>query len=347
MMSCFDRVIKILGAGISGLSTAITLAKNEFNVEIFEKSSHAGGRFKRDFQGLRNFGNGIVDPLREFERLGIKVRPYNKLNRIIRYSRSRSFEVISDNKPLYYLVLRGGNKNSIDSQLEALAINSDVNISYDTKSNIDEVDIVATGPLRGDSFAYGEIYEDTNIHDTGYAFLDKKYSPGGYLYVIPGEKKGEAEVINSTFDSTVKKQTVKMLYKQAIKENYVLKDLLDGATRKSTQGGIGCYTLLDTPYQNKKYYVGESAGLQDGTAGFGIRYAIISGYLAAQAIITCKDYTRLIAKTLKSQLDFERKRSETFKKLTNDEIDRTFQLINEKFGHELTIEEYESMRGVI
>ena len=342
-----DKSIKILGAGISGLSTAITLAKNEFDVEIFEKSSRAGGRFKRDFQGLRNFGNGIIDPLREFKKLGIKIKPYNKLNKIIRYSRSRSFEVISDDKPLYYLVLRGGNKNSIDSQLEALAINSGVNISYNTRSNIDDVDIIATGPLKGDSFAYGEIYEDTNIHDVGYAFLDKRYSPGGYLYIIPGKKKGEAGIINSTFDSTVKKQTVKTLYDKAIKENDVLKDLLDGATRKSSQGGIGCCTLLDNPYQNKKYYVGEAAGLQDGTAGFGIRYAIISGCLAAQSIITGKDYTQLIARDLKNQLDFERIRSETFKKLTNNEIDKIFQSINEKFGHKLTIDEYESMRGVI
>ena len=138
-----------------------------------------------------------------------------------------------------------------------------------------------------------------------------------------------------------------MLYNRAIQENNILKDFLNGATRKSIQGGIACSTLLEAPYQNNRYYVGEAAGLQDFTAGFGIRYAIISGCLAAQSVLAGKDYNEQISKTFKSQLEFERKRSENFKKLTNNEIDKIFQSINEKFGHELTIDEYESIRGVI
>ena len=67
------RLIKILGAGISGLSAAITLVKNGYETEVIEKSSHAGGRFKRDFQGLRNFGFNQIDPIEEFQKLGIKI----------------------------------------------------------------------------------------------------------------------------------------------------------------------------------------------------------------------------------------------------------------------------------
>lgn len=347
MLKYNNEPVKILGAGISGLSAAITLARKGLKVEVFEKSLHAGGRFIRDFQGLRNFGNLGIDSLKEFEKFGIFLKPYKKLMRIIRYSQSHSFEVFSNNRPIYYSVLRGRDENSMDSQLETMAINESVNISYDTKLNIDEVDIVATGPSRADSLSYGEIYEDTNIDDTGYAFLDKKYSPNGYLYVLPGEKKGEAEVVNTSFDSGLNMQTLKLLYNKAIKKNYALKDLLDGATRKYVRGGIGRCSLLDEPFQNNRYYVGEAAGLQDVTAGFGIRYAVISGYLAAQSILTDKNYNQLLSKTFKSQLEFERKRSENFKRLTNREMDKMFQIINKKFGHELTIEEYESMRGEI
>ena len=70
-----NKSIKILGSGISGLSAATTLAKNGINVEIFEKKSHSGGRFNRDFQCLRNFGNEIIDPLKEFEKIGILIKP--------------------------------------------------------------------------------------------------------------------------------------------------------------------------------------------------------------------------------------------------------------------------------
>ena len=90
-----DDSIKILGAGISGLSAAIALTRSGLKVKVFEKRSHAGGRFKRDFQGLRNFGTPNINPLKEFEKLGIYVKPYKKLTRIVRYSRSHSFEVIN------------------------------------------------------------------------------------------------------------------------------------------------------------------------------------------------------------------------------------------------------------
>lgn len=347
MLRFDDKPIKILGSGISGLSAAITLARNGLKVEVFEKSSHAGGRFKRDFQVLRNFGNQIVDPILEFKKFGIFVNPYMKLMKIIRYSKSHSFEINSDTKPIYYSFIRGENKNSIDSQLEINALDLGVNIYFDTKSTPNKINIVATGPSKADSLAYGELYEDTNIDDTGYVFLNKNYSPCGYLYVLPGERKGEVEVVNTTVGSGLNMQTLKLFYNKAIKENDVLKDLLDGATRKFACGGIGCCNLLDEPFQNNRYYVGEAAGLQDVTAGFGIRYAVISGYLAAQSILTGKNYNSLLSKTFKSQLEFERKRSENFKRLTNIEIDKMFQIINKKFGHVLTVEEYESMRGEI
>ena len=342
-----DEPIKILGAGISGLSAAITLAKNGYNVEVFEKNSQAGGRFKRDFQGLRNFGSKNIDSIKEFEKFGFRIKSYKKLMRIVRYSRSHSVEVVSKNKPIYYLVLRGKNKNSIDSQLTNLAVNHGANISYNTNLNISEADIVAIGPSRADSLAYGGIYYDVSIDNTGYVFLDKKYSPNGYFYALPGEKKGEMEVVNATFGPAVNMQTLKALYNKATLENKILKDLLDGATRKTVQGGIGCCTLLNRPYQHGRYYVGEAAGLQDVTAGFGIRYAVISGYLAAQCIIGSEDYNEQIVKTFKSRLDFERKRRKNFKKMSNDALDKIFQSINEKFGYELTIKEYESLRGDI
>lgn len=347
MENVTDKTVKILGAGISGLSAAITLARNDLRVEVFEKNSHTGGRFKRDFQCLRNFGNKTIDPIIEFKNHGIPIKAYKKLMKIGRYSRSHSFEVINDDKPIYYLVLRGKGENSIDSQLEGLANNLGVNIHYNAVIDISEVDIVATGPSRADSRAYGEIYEDANIDDRGYVFLDNRYSPNGYLYALPSEKKGEVEIINGIRDPRVSTQTIKLLFNRAIQKNSVLIGLLEGATRRSTQSGIGCFTLLGKPYQNNRYYVGEAAGLQDVTAGFGIRYAFISGYLSAQSILTGKDYNRLITKTFKSQLEFERKRCKRFRKLTNTEIDKIFQSAIDKFGHELTIEEYESLRGDI
>jgi flavin-dependent dehydrogenase len=49
-------------------------------------------------------------------------------------------------------------------------------------------------------------------------------------------------------------------------------------------------------------YTGEAAGLQDFLWGFGMRYAINSGYYAAQSIIHGKDYEQLIKKHFTGRL---------------------------------------------
>ena len=339
------RPLTILGAGASGLSTAITLARNDIDVQVFEKEAHAGGRFKYDFQCLRTFEKGQSDPLQEFKQLGIMIKPYKKIQRIIRLSRSYSFEVVSAKTPLYYLVSRGKNHTSLDSQLTRQALQYGVDIVYNSNVKHETIDIIATGPPKADSIGYGEIYEDAHIDDTVYVFLDTQYSPHGYLCILPGENPGEAEIMNGTCDPTLDMHTLKSLYERALQDNEVLRRILDGATRKSVQSGIGCYTLVDSPYINSQYYVGEAAGLQDASAFFGIRYAVISGYLAASSILTGTEYARLITQTFGNQLNFERKRSEVFKTVTNERLDKMFQSIVQQFGHELTVEEYDSLRG--
>ena len=50
------KKIKIAGAGISGLTSAIVLAKAGYKVKIFERNNDVGKRFNEDFQGLMNYG---------------------------------------------------------------------------------------------------------------------------------------------------------------------------------------------------------------------------------------------------------------------------------------------------
>ena len=38
------KSVVIVGAGIAGMATAITLAKNGFEVTVYEKNSQSGGR---------------------------------------------------------------------------------------------------------------------------------------------------------------------------------------------------------------------------------------------------------------------------------------------------------------
>jgi len=60
-------------------------------------------------------------------------------------------------------------------------------------------------------------------------------------------------------------------------------------------GGYGNFFFDKPAFENNRYYVGEAAGLQDCLFGFGMRYAITSGYLAAKSIIEDKDYAALLS----------------------------------------------------
>ena len=56
---------------------------------------------------------------------------------------------------------------------------------------------------------------------------------------------------------------------------------------------------LARPLTNgRQRYVGEAAGLQDYLFGFGIRHAMVSGFLAGRSIIDGTDYDRLCRKEL-------------------------------------------------
>lgn len=47
--------IVIAGAGPSGLTAAINLAKAGFSVNVYEKEKDVGKRFHGDFQGIENW----------------------------------------------------------------------------------------------------------------------------------------------------------------------------------------------------------------------------------------------------------------------------------------------------
>ena len=69
--------IKVLGAGISGLTASINLAKEGFDVTVFEKSSTVGSRFHNDFQGLENWSDE-TDALEILKSLSLKTNFWMK-----------------------------------------------------------------------------------------------------------------------------------------------------------------------------------------------------------------------------------------------------------------------------
>ena len=66
------KIIKIAGAGPSGLTAAINLAKAGYDVHVFEKRSDTGKRFHGDLQGLENWSSDL-NVISELEQMNIHV----------------------------------------------------------------------------------------------------------------------------------------------------------------------------------------------------------------------------------------------------------------------------------
>lgn len=277
------KSIKILGAGISGLTAAINLAKAGYKVDVYERNKDVGMRFGGDLQGLENWSEkeNVIDSLK---RMNIKINfdcdPFSKI------SISNGFGVseIDLKKNGYYLVKRGNIPGSLDHGLKSQALEAGVEIHFGEIFAPEKADIVATGPIQGEvgAIAKGIIFK-TKTKDTAIGILNDKAAYKGYSYLLITKGYGcmcsvvfgELGRINECFEET------KKVFSGIIKA-----DIRD----PKNVGGVGCFSARNIFRRDNNLFVGEAAGLQDMLWGFGMRYAFNSGFLAAQSIINNEDY---------------------------------------------------------
>lgn len=102
-------MIKILGAGISGLTAAINLAKKGEDVIVYEKLPDIGMKIKPNFQVLMNYDTK-EDIIENLEKFNVKINYQTKLKRIFIYSLNlrNKAEIFSSERPVGYTVIRGG-----------------------------------------------------------------------------------------------------------------------------------------------------------------------------------------------------------------------------------------------
>jgi len=283
--------IHVLGAGLSGLSAAIILARSGKDVHVHEIREDSGARFDGDFQGIENWTSG-VDFFDEMKNWGLDPNEF----------KSDSFGIIDLIHPddvisnprtdgvAFRVVERGTAAHTIDQGFKRMALESGVNIHYKANRAPEECDIVAAGPKESSAVAFGEIFETEHPNIVAFQ-LNDKLAPGAYSYmiIIDGvglictclwrKQRGSGRFLNETI----------AWYEQ----NYQL-------NRRPIKrvGGKGDFGLPKKYVHEGRIYVGEAGGLQDFMWGFGMRYAITSGVLAAKAILDECDYEREVRKRL-------------------------------------------------
>ncbi|MBI4093098.1 MAG: NAD(P)-binding protein [Candidatus Kerfeldbacteria bacterium] len=283
------HAIRIAGAGPSGLAAAITLAKAGWPVEVFERNADVGMRFSGDLQGLENWSTKH-DVLTDLSTFGLEVNFLCVPFSAVTVTDGVNQETYDRGRPLFYLVKRGSMADSIDQGLKRQALAAGVNIHFSTKLESQDADIIATGPLtdRLNWVDQGIVF-DTNLPDMAVAMPHDEAGIGGYGYLLITRGYGclctvlfyDLARANECFEN-VKLTSAKLVNLDIRNERRV--------------GGTASFTIKNRWENGPHRFVGEAAGLQDPLWGFGIRYALWSGYLAAQSIIQQRSYAQLAQK---------------------------------------------------
>ncbi len=342
---------KIAGAGISGLSAAITLKnlRKDINVIIRDKSSSIKEKVPRGVNAIRNYGNN-TDIQKHYQNLGFKLRNFHPITRqAFILGKNKTIEFESENKPIFYSTMRG-TKSSIDKMLIEQALELEITIDWNSSYEKEKPDINATGAKYSHCIGYGQHFEDVEETETIYVLQNHKYCPFGYMCILP-YSNNEATLILGNFNPS-KKIPLKENYKRILNEIPQIRDYTNGATVKYDLHGVGNFGIPTTSKNGSTIFVGERAGFLEAYRGYGIHNAIISGYLAALSIVNGSDYDKLWKEMLHKSLEHglmrrlaENKMNISSERILNKLFEKKTLLTSwDKFRSELKIIEKEFLR---
>tara|TARA_R110000772_G_scaffold227528_1_gene338292 strand:+ start:1327 stop:2466 length:1140 start_codon:yes stop_codon:yes gene_type:complete len=284
--------IQILGAGVSGLSAAITLAKAGCRVEVHEAKSKVGQRFDGDLQGLENWSTK-QNVLAFFNELGLTTKfaclPCNNGHAFDAWGKHYP---VSARKTLFYMIERGSSPDTLDSALLKQAQSLGVEVIFNSRlEKLDGTGVLAAGPKMADAIAVGYHFQ-TTMKSGYWVLLDDEIAPQGYAYLLV--MKGKGTVKSCTFSDFKREQEFVSRTVEAFQKLAGLE-----MVNPRPHGGAGNFRMPERAVSGTHPIVGEQAGFQDFLWGFGMRYAILSGVLAARCLLDNRDYEKEWRKTIR------------------------------------------------
>lgn len=289
--------LTIVGAGPAGITAAIVLRRHGIPVRVHERYPDVGYRLNGDFQGFENWSaeQDVADFLNE---IGIDTSfiPLVPFYGGSLYAPGMAAVTVTSERPIFYLVKRGAMPGSLDfglrEQAEALGVEFVFNHRVE---NFEGVSIVGTGPAGADALAVGMTF-DTSHDDTAVVAFNDELAHGGYAYLLVHEGRGTMASVLYGSGLGNKEAFGRMA------EFFQRELALDVRTERRF-AGFASFFIRNSQVIGNRLHVGESAGFQDCLWGFGMRYAVLSGYLAASSIIDAVDYDRLWKRYLKPMLE--------------------------------------------
>ena len=285
-----EQGITIVGAGLSGLTAAINLARDGREVTVLEKENRHGGRpeFRPD---------GASSPF-DFQAIesytGIDISPACKhVDKMMFEVFGKSVEMEHEDRSDSYMVERGSRSTSLDTLLYDTAVEAGVKFewSFALKSPADvaalpEGSIIATGlDVRGFEamgipyvpfwgwFAKGLVDEERTV---AWAYIDDFSVDYTFTTIINGA--AFALLFQRTKPPT---RRDKEKY-----ERFVERDTLHLTGWRDLIGGAAPHRSLSNPilFKNNMIVAGTLAGVMEPVLNFGMLGAMVSGKIAAVAV---------------------------------------------------------------
>jgi len=271
--------IPVAGAGPAGLAAALTLARAGARPVVYERRQEVGARHHGDFQGLENYSTR-GDVLDELAAIGIAAEfDCHPVAEAILYGPDGHAWRYRASTPLFYMVRRGVESGSLDQGLKRQALAHDIELHFGTALPEAASGIRATGPRGSYAIVVGYVFR-TTLPDALVGVLSDRLAPKGYAYLVTAG--GRATLACCIFADCAN-------YRGYLDRTVAFFQARTGIDLAGAQrfGGTGNVRLPATARRNGggTLLAGEAAGFQDALWGFGLRYAMVSGHLAARALL--------------------------------------------------------------
>ena len=310
--------IAIIGAGIAGTTCAEELHKLKHEVEIFEMIPKNGFTRPYQMEGSVHFFNNVPD-----------LKPSSKMKELEVNSKNIKLD-LKGRIGFFYEV--GGDKG-IEAvkrkQVEKIVpINYGVKIN-DKKELEKEFDIIVAADGFKSKIAYEARIRSTHPEKMGFGIgftiegdfklewmtilFDNHYAPRGYTYIIPFNKR-QASLVSASIEKVIHVKTHRdRLEELAKKQGYeIIDEWVDYET----------WYKFSTYHKDNLYVIGNAASLTEPAFGFGLKWAIKSAKLCAEAIDKKKNYNNLIQKEILKEFEFWKKIRRFFEKADENDYDR-------------------------
>jgi flavin-dependent dehydrogenase len=334
------KAVRIAGAGPAGLGAACLLAEAGTRVDVFDKGPRPGSKEADFAAGLRNYGEpGILEELGSY---GLRVQPFSTAQTVVR--RSPHFRNILRG-PSYHVIARGAGPTTVERQLFDRAVRAGARVHFGVPKKPEDVDIVATGhpegppSLLGVGFTFsreGSPMDDTTL----YGLLDNDIAPAGYFALAPGPESNTLYAVSWT---DLDLESMRRRFAAALERPWVRE--LVGSARRLERVECGAYfarnPIAEAVDPSGALRVGEAAGFLDAIGGYGVRYALITGSLAAKSFLEDSDYASLLRRAFGNEFEESYAFRMQLNRASNEDMDK----LVASMGPEMDLAAYRSHRA--